>query len=258
MRSAPQATAASALRRRIIAQPMRSSGSRPCTERSNERGTSGTRSGKRSLIAGGGVPAVSVAVHSTIAPFSAHGLALSQGERAGDTVEIEARPVGRGDATSPAVRASPITIASGLPVRRRNVSVKNCPIAFAGLLTSRSTAAVQGNVTVAATITAGGTTQQAEPDQRADALAIEPDHVAGHDDHGETGEHHDGSAPPTGAGAAEQHREQRRDEGRREREEIDEAPGEGVDRQALDRGRERAAAGKSRRRRKPAPPARHG
>ena len=54
---------------RISPQPMRMSGSRPCIERSKARGTSGTRSGKRSLISGGGAPAVSVVGHTTIAPL---------------------------------------------------------------------------------------------------------------------------------------------------------------------------------------------
>ena len=39
-----------------MAQPIRSSGWRPLTSRSNARGTSGTRPGKRCAISGGGVP----------------------------------------------------------------------------------------------------------------------------------------------------------------------------------------------------------
>src|SRR5262245_16659590 len=52
----------------ITPQPMRVSGSRPCTARSKARGTSGTRSGKLSLIGAGGVPDVSVVGQTMIAP----------------------------------------------------------------------------------------------------------------------------------------------------------------------------------------------
>src|SRR5215213_9783542 len=65
---------------RITAQPMRSSGSRPCTERSKDRGTSATRSGKRALSHGGGVPAASIAVQVTTAPFWRITSSLSQGD----------------------------------------------------------------------------------------------------------------------------------------------------------------------------------
>ena len=68
----------------VSAKLMRSNGRRPCTERSNERATSGTRSGKRSFSAGGGVPAVSIAVQSTIAPCRRTASSSSQGARAGE------------------------------------------------------------------------------------------------------------------------------------------------------------------------------
>jgi hypothetical protein len=67
----------------IKPQPMRMSGSRPCTERSNARGTSGTRSGKRSLMPGGGAPAVSVVGQTTIAPLVLTVSAVTHGERSG-------------------------------------------------------------------------------------------------------------------------------------------------------------------------------
>jgi hypothetical protein len=53
-------------------QPMRTSG-----------GTSGTSSGKRSLIAAGSAPAVSVVGHTTMAPLALIASAVTQGERAG-------------------------------------------------------------------------------------------------------------------------------------------------------------------------------
>ena len=67
----------------MTAQPMRTSGSRPCTERSKARGTSGTRSGKRSLSAAGTVPAVSLVGQTTIAPLALIASAVTQGERSG-------------------------------------------------------------------------------------------------------------------------------------------------------------------------------
>ena len=66
---------------RITAQPMRNNASRPCTERSNERGTSGTMSGKRALSAAGGVPALSAAVQVTTAPFWRNAASDIQGAR---------------------------------------------------------------------------------------------------------------------------------------------------------------------------------
>ena len=48
-----------------MAQPIRNSGWRPFTSRSNARGTSGTRPGNRCAISGGGVPAVSEARQTT-------------------------------------------------------------------------------------------------------------------------------------------------------------------------------------------------
>src|SRR6266480_575926 len=68
---------------RIIAQPIRITGSLPCTGRANARGSSGTRSGKRSLITAGGVPAVSVVGHTTIAPLVFMASGVTHGDRSG-------------------------------------------------------------------------------------------------------------------------------------------------------------------------------
>ena len=53
-----------------MAQPIRNSGCRPFTSRSNARGTSGTRPGNRWAISAGGVPIVSDARQTTTPPVS--------------------------------------------------------------------------------------------------------------------------------------------------------------------------------------------
>ncbi len=103
----------------ISAQPMRSTGSRPVTGRSKARGgTSGTRSGNRSLMSGGGVPAVSVVGQTTIAPFLRTSFIVTQGVRSGVASRKRLGRLGEPMATSAAVRGSPATICSAVPVRR--------------------------------------------------------------------------------------------------------------------------------------------
>src|SRR5262249_7258553 len=113
-------------------QPMRNSGRRPCTSRSKARGTSGTRSGKRSLISAGGVPAVSAVGQTTIAPLLLIASGVTHGERSGVALRKRLGRLGAPSAISAAVRASPLTICSGAPVRRSKLSEKKRAIASAG------------------------------------------------------------------------------------------------------------------------------
>ena len=164
---------------RITAQPMRRSGSRPCTGRSNARGTSGTRSGKRSLIAAGGVPG-----GIGRRPDHDRALALDR-RRASPTASARAwrrdRALGRlgaPSATSAAVRGSPATICSGVPVRRSKLSEKKRAMALAGCIT------LQIDVEPRQDHERGDrhdrrNDQQAEPGRDDDVLAAELDAVAG-------------------------------------------------------------------------------
>ena len=68
----------------MIPDPTRASGSLPWIACSNARGTSsGTRSGKRAAMSGGGAPRVSSAGHTTIMPFFLMSSAVTHGVRAG-------------------------------------------------------------------------------------------------------------------------------------------------------------------------------
>src|SRR5207302_9674550 len=102
---------------RIIAQPMRNSGRRPCTGRSNARGTSETIAGKRAFISGGGVPDVSVVGQTMIAPLDLTSFMLTHGERSGVASRNTLGRLGAPIATSSAVRGSPATIGNGAPMR---------------------------------------------------------------------------------------------------------------------------------------------
>src|SRR5712691_474791 len=151
----PPAVAAGCACGLITPQPMRNSGRRPCTPRSKARGTSGTRSGKRSLISAGGVPAVSAVGQTTIAPLLLTASGVTQGERSGVALRKRLGRLGAPSAISAAVRVSPVTICSGAPVRRSKLSEKKRAIASAGCSTLRSTLS-QGRIVNAAPAMIGG------------------------------------------------------------------------------------------------------
>src|SRR6202453_673549 len=151
---------------RTIAHPIRNNGCRPFTSRSNARGTSGTRPGKRGAISAGGVPDVSGARQTTTPPVRLNFSIVSHGVRSG---AVSSSRWGR--PASSEIRlascASPVTARSRWLVRRSKLSPKKRAIAVAGSDVITSEVPVHGNRNVAATTaSAGATTAKAQTERR--------------------------------------------------------------------------------------------
>ena len=114
-----------------MAQPIRNSGCRPFTSRSNARGTSGTRPGNRCAISGGGVPTVSDARQTTTPPLSLNFGMVIHGVRSGTASRNRWGRLAFNEIKA-ASCASPATARSGWLVRRSKLSPKKRAIAVAG------------------------------------------------------------------------------------------------------------------------------
>ena len=183
----------------ITPQPINNGGKRPRTGRANVCGTSGTRSGKRALISGGGAGSVPAAGQTITAPLSR--MSRARDPRRGRGIGIENRR-----SAGSARRARPVRrcvdrrrrSASDRPVRRAKLSAKKRPMAVAGCATLSSVPAVHGNITITIGTQHRRHQQQPGPGQAEDALMMKLDAVAGSDDDGEAGQRQKRRAPPTG------------------------------------------------------------
>ena len=81
---------------------------------------------------------------------------VTHGDSSGVATNSRLGRLGAVSATSAAVCVSPVTIASGRPVRRSKLSAKKRPISAAGCATRRSTANVHGNSSTAIATISGG------------------------------------------------------------------------------------------------------
>ena len=116
------------------------------------------------MISGGGAPTVSLVGHTMTAPLRRTSSNVTHGVRSGVASRNRLGRLGAPSEISAAVRGSPATTASGVPVRFWKLSAKNCAIWRIGLLTLRSTP-TQGSANTATTASTGGTSSS--PNQAA-------------------------------------------------------------------------------------------
>ena len=232
---------------RITPQPIRVNGKRPWKRRSNARGTSATNPGKRCWIAGGGSPRVVVAGQTTTAPLAAMSCGVTHGDSAGVAKNSRLGRLGAVSATRAAVCVSPVTTASGRPVRRSKLSAKKRPISAAGCATLRSTANVHGKSSNRDRHDQRRQQQQHRPGVLREALVDDADAVRRQDNHRQRREHGQRRREEIFHAAGEQRGETDRS-GRQQRKAIDERPCIRIDGRALNLGggtarRQREAAG---------------